>query len=162
MVQRVRNPNRNLPRPQVPYIPEYRRHGVRPVPIDEQGRVDEEQLEYDDEPASFRGGLPLSVGDHNEASFLVDGNNESEYEVPEPVPQRQRGPRQSHSRNSPKTPGQIAPGEYLLLVNGQVVGSGSEEHVKKAVTSLIYNQSLNPSDMIVLKRMEVDFGVTLK
>lgn len=173
MVERIRNPNRNIPRPQVPYVPEYRRHGVRPVPIDEHGRVQEEQLDTD-ESVSYGGGLPLNVGAYgdtafnNNASFAVDGDEiDDEYDQSEerhvPPPQApRRGPSTQSRKQAKKNPTEIEPGEYLLIVGGQIVGSGSEEHIKRAVTSLVYNQSLNPSDLIVLKRMEVDFGVTIK
>lgn len=155
MVQRYKNPNRNVPRQRAPYVPEYKRHGVRPIPIDENGRVMEEDLDDLDGSAPFQGGPALNVGFHDTAAFHVDGVEADESEEEQEV---QPPPRQQQQRSKRK---QIAPGEYIILVNGQVVASGDEDAIKSAITSLIYNQSLNPDDMVVLRRMEVGFGVTL-
>lgn len=161
MVQRFKNPNRQTTRPQTPYIPEYRRHGVSPVPIDEQGRVDEEAMES----APRRGGPPL-VGAHD-ATYQVDGMESEEEDddqdkqpahIPPVVPPMQNRPAPKKKKHT----SQIAPGEYLILINGQVVASGSEEEIKQAITSMIYNESADPQDMVLLRRMEIDFGITIR
>jgi hypothetical protein len=154
MVQRYKNPNRNMPRQRTSYMPEYKRHGVKPIPINGNGRVDEEELDFNG-PGPFRTGPPLNVGMHDHAAFQVDGMDSDVEDNQETIPRPPPAPPRS------KQNAQIEPGEYLIIVNGQIVASGDEETIKTAITSLIYNQSLNPSDMVVLRRMEVGFGVTL-
>jgi hypothetical protein len=55
----------------------------------------------------------------------------------------------------------IQPGQYILLVSGKTITSGSLEDIEAAVSSMYFNENYNfkPEDFVVLKRVNVKIGV---
>lgn len=153
MVQRIKNPNRNTPKERRPYVPEYRRLKISPIQMNGDGRVEE-----DFEQPSY-GGLPLNVG-QSDATYALDGQepefegDDDEYYEPQPPP-RPRATR-------PSKAGDILPGDFIALVKGQVIAQGSEDKVIKTMTHMIYNQEVNLEDIVLLRRMEVNFGISVR
>lgn len=187
----IRNPNREAQKsmPQR-YVPEWRRRGTgrESVQMDETGRIIDSKFERPGS-ATNHGGTALNVGtgpalDH---SFLdgqpVDDEDveiSEEYEVPPqqfkfPRPQtKQRTivmPRQSQPDSTDESLSQsgIAPGEYVVMFEGDVIDIGPLEMVRRNLTRILLGQdprfgdaNLSPNNFIVLKRVELDFGLIIK
>ncbi len=160
MTQRFRNPKRNLPREHKPYVPEHRRLKISPILMNDEGRVEEpvfEQPPY--------GGLPLNVG-QSEVTYQLDGqeadfdDDEEEYPMPnyQQPPPRYEAPRASR----PSRSSDISPGEFIVLVKGQVIASGPEDKVIQIMTNMLYKQEINLEDVVLLQRMEVNFGISIR
>lgn len=166
MVQRFKNPNRSNQKIRKQYVPEYRRHGISPVPIDENGRVDEEKLSR---PSVLglgsvpkRHGPPLNVGFQDNVAFSIDGSDYSadeeyyENDIPFPNEESEESPQETQQSEM------ISPGEFLLLIDNKIIDSGSEEKIKNVIFSLVSESSVEPEDIVVFKRMEVMIGITIR
>lgn len=63
----------------------------------------------------------------------------------------------------------VNPGGHLLLIHGKIVARGSIELINEVITDIVYDRhpdikgsTLDPDDFVVLKRMKVNFGVSIE
>lgn len=180
----VKNPNRDRPRPVEVRKPEYERLGVNPTPfipgsyggalnipkarpasIQESevsgasfDTVEEERVTTrrkdahiidNNEFLSF--GFPTDKMDSLvESGGEIDFDSESELEV----------------ENNPSIP---AAGEYILMIDGDLVMSGSKEVIEEKVKGILYGEDIDfelsevpQEDIVIFKRVELQVGVFIK
>lgn len=166
MTQRFKNPNRSVPKTRAKYVPEYLRHGVAPIPIDENGRIDESLIQQ--QPSVLGLGSmrkqhrpPLNVAFVDNSGFKIDGSDfsseEDFYEDDVEIPSENHKPIEVQENEE-----RLSPGDFLVLMDNKIIDSGSEEKIKKTIFSLVYESSVDPDDIVVFKRMEVSFGINIR
>lgn len=131
---------------QTKYIPNYKKMGIDPikVPINEVSSVDGE--DYSTNNIAYNG--PMI--DNND---FVDLN-------PNPLKTPFKTVEEKQSED-------LEIGNYIILVNGKMLGKGSYQLMQQIATSLLYGDHAdfdNPveiDDIVILKRIGLKFGVFL-
>lgn len=146
----IKNPRR-IPYVQKPYEPEYVRHGITPlkapvgriIPTPDQDTI----LGMDTESIDSDGKL--------ENAHMIDNNDYVNFDFEVPV-QKKTG----QEILSPKI------GDFLLLISGKAVMSGTFSEIENRVKLIMYNEDpsfsgekLSINDMVVLKRVNVKAGI---
>jgi hypothetical protein len=139
----IKNKARLNPVQQKKYEPEYVRLNITPEIF---GTADIAGV--DDDTFGEEGKLNVDMSGH-----IIDNNDEVDFgfESKRPVPQTQ-------TAKIPET------NEYILMIFGKVILSGSLNLVEEKVKSVIYGQakefaSVSVDDIVVLKRVPIKVGV---
>lgn len=169
----IKNPFRSLPKTQVPYEPEYVRKGINVPPANLPGnappvRLTKEQAEqatknYEtgDSWVSMDGDaldddgntIPFENGHIIDNNDFVNIGYKSVPSAPEQTPGEE-------NIGSPKV------GDYILMVMGKIVSSGTLEKIQTKVKNIMYGEDPNFSNIeisldniIVLKRVNIKIGI---
>jgi len=83
---------------------------------------------------------------------------------PQPQPQQPQQPQQPlPQRPQPESAPQLAAGDFGVFINGECVfASKSVEEVQTMVERLMLDHEIASDDIFVYKRLELNFGITLK
>ena len=143
----IKNPTRHTPSVRSKYEPEYVRLNRDPIvhPTDMYASVDDIPFDENDEPIDTQG-------------HIIDNNDFVSFGEAPPAPRREE-PRETQS-TTPEV------GEYILMVLGKLIASGSLEDIEKRVKAIIYGEDQSFSglevgldDIVVLKRVALKIGV---
>lgn len=177
----VKNPNRGLSRARpITQIPEYKRLGIEPkqglpykhmIPNvssfhDTVSEVDG-QIFSDEGEVFLPQTLHTPVRDNNEFvhfDFPLEANIINDVELSQAIDE---GNLIDFDEPKPKftTP---SIGEYLLMVNGQLIDTGNKSKIENKVKGILYNEdpeidnTNDDNDIVILKRVDLQIGVFLK
>ena len=155
----VKNPRRAAP-VQRKYEPEYVRLGKEPIikpDAEMYASVDDVSIDVDGQE------MPATNG------HIVDNNEFVNFGVPEHL--QGVSPNKTHKPVVEETTEQITTpevGDYILMVLGKLIASGSLEQIEARVKAIIYSEDstfsgleVGVNDVIVLKRIGIKIGVFL-
>lgn len=167
----IRNPNRSDTRETIHYEPEWKRLGVVPVkkedrvaPFVKSSKKIEEKKDY-----STINGILYDENNNKiipEQGHMIDNND---YVFP-PSPSEINNI-DNKINNTEKTSDSTSDrlpkiGEYILMVSGKVIHTGSLEVAEKIVSSILYgeneqytDQNIDIDDIVVLKRVKINVGI---
>jgi hypothetical protein len=146
----IKNPERLEPKPQPKYVPEYIKHNIEPVNFGtvDYGGVDDQMFDGGDEVR-----LSATSGHIIDNNDYVDFGFDSKLKSI-PIP--------NQKTNDIKVP---ETNEYILMIFGKLVLSGSISIIENKVKAVIYgedkefNRPVNIDDIVVLKRVSIKVGV---
>jgi hypothetical protein len=155
MTDVIKNPKREISHSPIKYEPEYKRLNIEPIPMGEQNKeynsFDADILDDNGEPIKFDN----HIIDNNEFINLVL-----------PSSKQSLGANKQSAISKPNIPN---PGDYILMVLGKIVMSGSFSSIEERVKTIIYgedkdftNQSISIDDIVVLKRISIKVGIFLQ
>jgi hypothetical protein len=149
----IKNPTRQTPPVRSKYEPEYVRLNAEPVvrSSDMYASIDDMPFDENDEPIDTRG-------------HIIDNNDFVSFGEAPPVTngsrRREEPPRETRESATPEV------GEYILMVLGKLIASGSLEAIEKRVKDIIYGEDpsfkgleVGLDDIVVLKRVALKIGV---
>lgn len=160
----LKNPNR-IAKPQVPYEPEYVRKGID-VPeapnteispetylsVDDFGGLDENGNEI-----PFENGHIIDNNDYVNLGYASMPLKQAKQPAPTPAP---AAPKPAENASSPNV------GDYILMVFGKLVASGTIDKIESKVKSIMYGDDpeftgleISMDDIIVLKRVAIKVGI---
>ena len=90
---------------------------------------------------------------------MID-NNYIDEEIP--VIKNKKAPQKKNKTND-----KIEPGDFILMLSGKIVTTGTIEHVQNEVAKIIFNEetdihNVDLEDIVVLKRIKIKVGVFLE
>jgi hypothetical protein len=157
----IKNPNRMIPKPQIPYEPEYVRRGLDPLPapgtstvdmfmtVDDSGNIDTDGNEI-----PFENGHIIDNNDYVNIGYSSAPIKQSTA-IPKP---KKASPNENIA--SPDI------GEYILMVFGKLILSGSIDKIESKVKNIIYGDDpafsgieISMDDIVVLKRVNIKVGI---
>jgi hypothetical protein len=169
----IRNPNRKNQREVISYEPEWMRLGVKPVKMDKK-QVPVIKSSKKDEINNFSAvdgkmydeeGNEIKV----EPGHIIDNNDyvfPPNVKLNPPSTQRETEEIMFEENNQPTILGQPRVGQYILLVNGKIVDTGSLEQIESVARAILYgenegfsNQEVRVDDIVVLKRVGINVGI---
>jgi hypothetical protein len=162
----IKNPARSISFPQRRYEPEYVKMGIDPEVRNITVGRDLPEQKIDDEMSALDG-IPLD--DLGNAVSIMNGqiidNNEfvSFPTLPRPtITPKSKEPEHVAIPEQPKV------GDYILMVMGKMIASGTLDIVQSRVKSIMYGDDIafrgmnvNADDIVVLKRVGIKIGVFL-
>jgi hypothetical protein len=152
----IKNPTRLIPRPQVPYEPEYVRLNREPIMRDNNVKLQQEASFSSVDNISFNeSGDEVIVG----AGHIIDNNDFVDY-VAEKKTSKYRKETTQTINTTP------AINSYILMVFGKMILTGSLNEIEDKVKAIIYGEdnsfdglSVSVDNIVVLKRMNIKVGI---
>lgn len=177
----VKNPNRNKPRQVEPRKPEYERLGITPTQFKlnnyRSGNLlpptfQEETISEMDGISFNEEGMPEEHAIKKD-SHIIDNNEFLNFSFPTASKVSQMKLEDSNSNNEieqTSLPSNVpSVGEYILMIAGNIVLSGSLKIIEEKVKNILYGEDIDfdPSevsqkDIIVLKRVDVQVGIFIR
>lgn len=157
----IKNPKRNNTIPVIKYIPEHERLGIMP------NKFNAHQLRIDVKEESLKN---TNDAFNNRPSFQVDGVEYNDNEIIEEE-KFSDDVFTNIEYDLEKESKSIMPsaGDYLLMIDGNIICSGSIKIVEKKAQDILYgddeefkDRPINQEDMVVLKRVNLQIGVFIK
>jgi hypothetical protein len=156
----IRSPLRNAPRPAMSFEPEHQRLGITPI---QRGNTKFDEPTFsglDGEIYDENSDTPLRI---DRDRHMVD-NNDYLFSFNETPIVDTITTQNTKATDTISSAPQV--GDYILMVNGKLLSSGTMSNIEKLVKSILYkeyeefkDQDINIDDIVVLKRVEIKVGV---
>jgi len=164
----IRNPNRkNNQERHITYEPEHIRLGIKPVKMERKVVPFVKSSKNDTDYASIDGAIYDDNGDEIkvEPGHVIDNND---YVFP-PSKAPNRPAQQRVVEEQPdvldKQNGTPKVGEYILMVAGKIIDTGSLESIEATARAILYGENesfqeeVKVDDIVVLKRVGINVGI---
>lgn len=140
----IRNPNRRNPQPVALVPPEYQRLGIIPTSF----------------PGPYASQMDV-LGDFSKREGAIEVDEFPEYEDLSEAIDSGKEIDFDEEQSLPKV------GQYILMINGEVVESGEIEVIEARAKEILYGEDLDyqeiaPEKLVVLKRVNLKVGVYIQ
>jgi len=167
----IRNPNRNNQERHISYEPEHVRLGIKPIKMERKSVpfVKSSKKDEVNDFASVDGVIYNANGNEIkvEQGQVIDNND---YVFPPPQAPNKPAQVRLQSNETEEQRGSVQGyprvGEYILMVSGKIVDTGSLELVEGTARAILYgenesfiDQEIKVDDIVVLKRVGINVGI---
>ena len=168
----IRNPNRkNQQERYITYEPEHVRLGIKPVKV-EPRRVPFVKSSKKDEGQDFvsvNGAIFDSNGNEVkvEEGHIIDNNDYvfPPHKAPNRPAQQVQEDQNVESKEERQVQGTPKVGDYILMVLGRIIDTGSLDIIEEAARAILYGENemfekeIKVDDIVVLKRVGINVGI---
>lgn len=184
MSEIIKNPNRNRPRPTEIRKPEYERLGVKPVPFTTPNNYGETSSllsiakspnnnpnfqetisEVDGIMFGKDTNIPSKV-EYRKDNAIIDNNEYMSFGFPDEILNYSDNDPDDNPLKSKEIP---AIGDYILMIGGNIIMSGSHKIIEEKVKNILYGDDIdfdlsevNQEEIVILKRVNLQVGVFIK
>lgn len=160
----IKNPARAIPRPQIPYEPEYVRMNKEPIIQGDiksisQNNIKDASFVSADDMGFDESGNEIKIGYDG---HIIDNNDFVDYAAPNKTTK----PKKEVAQTISAAP---AINSYILMVMGKMILSGSLKDIEDKVKAIMYGEdkdfdglSISVDDIVVLKRMNIKVGIFIQ